>query len=196
MKRIITLTSIIAIFLISCATFPEPQNSNDVLIVGKFNIEITDSNQKLDSSEKRMNESIDLTFKNTSTSEVFDVRTYDGFYYFVGTPDTEFILQSFTADMPPETGEKNVYSIFLISPANFYFKTLKNNISYFGNILITYTAMDFVMQTMHHENVVKGAKLDVNYDLLQIANYLERKDPDNLWSKDDIGPIKLYINSQ
>ena len=153
-----------------------------------------DSNQKLDSSERRMNETIDLTFKNISTSEIFNVSTYDGYYYFIGTPDTEYVLQYFTADIPPETDEKEMFSMILKSPANFYFKTLNSKISYFGDVLITYTGMGFIMQTFHHDNVVKDAKLDVSYDLLKVVNYIEKKDPDGYWPKNDIETIRLYID--
>ena len=196
MKKLLLLLIICFIFN-SCSSFPKPSSRDDVLIIGKFEIIITDD--KEDKTQRYLNDRIFIKIENLRNDDWDLPNThYDGYFYILGEANTSYQITEFWSYFPSEIDLNNDGKndeLVLSSPASFKFSTSNQQIAYIGDIKVAYIQDGFYEQLTNYEVATKKTIKAVIHDVSGVKEFLEEKDPDKLWPLDQIKPLKLYISN-
>ena len=199
MKReLFILIIFITVVLTSCSSIPKPYYDDDVLIIGKFEFLIsTDEHNK---TQTHLNDRIFVKIENQNDCDDWDLPNthYNGYFYFVGSANTEYKISKFWSYFPSDIDIDNdgeADDLGLSSPANFKFKTKNHKVAYIGDILITYYGNGFLKQVFTFDQIVEESAAQITYDVPGVKAFLEEEDSKNRWPKDQIIPIETYIET-
>ncbi len=200
MKYILSIFVIfITILFTSCSSIPKPYYDDDVLIIGKFRFLI--SNDEHNKIQTQLNDRIYVHIEKENDSDDWDLPNthYNGYFYFVGSADTEYKISKFWSYFPSDIdidGDGEADDLGISSPANFKFKTKNDKIAYIGDILITYYGNGFIKQVFTFDKVVEESSAKITYDVPGVKAFLEEKDSKNRWPKNQIIPVKIYTDNR
>jgi hypothetical protein len=119
------------LLLLSCASIPDPEDQQSTLVIGSFILEYPDG--VMDLPPRTIASNVWITVMNTTKGSSFSVRTMDGgFFYFLGSGDDSYSLQSYRHTFTMSgTSEYTVGA-----KLNWAFKTAPGQITYLGHTVI------------------------------------------------------------
>ena len=186
MKKYLICSMIIMAFVFSsCSSLPEPENSDEVLVVGNFILDFPDG--FFDTSSRTVRSNVKLTIKNLVTGEETTVSTRNGYFHVVGYKGDDFEIVEYTYKCKGSNVEYTTGDAI-----NKKFTAVSDKVNYIGNLKIIYNAGEIAAHRGSREKYYSYKKSFVSQDKRQEAlEYYEYNYPDSAWLDKGIELLEL-----
>jgi hypothetical protein len=194
LKRFLPIAGIcvIAAMLLACASFPEPQGTEDSLVIGSLILDFPDG--LYDGLPQKVDINVRVTFRNVTRNERFHVYTKRGYFYFPTNGSDEFILESYR--ILQTRIEDTLYS-FSDQRVELKVVNSPNRVIYLGRISVTCSDPRLVREFGAgggNRYYRYGVSVTVQWHQDLLRRYLERRQPDSPWL--DLEIVEYGRNSQ
>jgi hypothetical protein len=178
MKRLCCAAGIVALIaaLVSCAGFPEPESSDDSLVIGSLILDFPDG--FFDTPPQEFDMNVKINFKNTTKDTSFSLYTSRGYYYFLTNGTDEYVLEDFLLQ---QVVIGNSRYTFGGGQLKLPIAATPGKVIYLGHLVVTYAAPQATKRRGQSTYFDYKSSASLNWDENTLLQYIRQQQPNSPW---------------